>query len=148
MREATTFSRILEMKLRFEIGRKLLRSSVDRGGFFWEEAGQETVHVSSCKKQFMSITPNKSWYLEIKHCAHQGSVYIGWGHCYFSIYGCNIVVFEWLRRTQVFCWWHKQLFVSCSGIGELMYESNNVFRKIAKENCIKGDLQEQRFKNI
>ena len=30
MREATTFSRILEMKLRFEIGRKLLRSSVDR----------------------------------------------------------------------------------------------------------------------
>ena len=34
MREATTFSRILEMKLRFEIGRKLLRSSVDRDGFF------------------------------------------------------------------------------------------------------------------
>ena len=33
MREATTFSRILEMKLRFEIGRKLLRSSVDRDGF-------------------------------------------------------------------------------------------------------------------
>ena len=29
MREATTFSRILEMKLRFEIERKLLRSSVD-----------------------------------------------------------------------------------------------------------------------
>ena len=27
------FSRILEMKLRFEIGRKLLRSSVDRDGF-------------------------------------------------------------------------------------------------------------------
>ena len=34
MREATTFSRILEMKLRFEIGRKLLRSSVDRDVFF------------------------------------------------------------------------------------------------------------------
>ena len=33
MREATTFSRTLEMKLRFEIGRKLLRSSVDRDGF-------------------------------------------------------------------------------------------------------------------
>ena len=33
MREATTFPRILEMKLRFEIGRKLLRSSVDRDGF-------------------------------------------------------------------------------------------------------------------
>ena len=33
MREATTFSRILEMKLRFEIGRKLLRSSVGRDGF-------------------------------------------------------------------------------------------------------------------
>ena len=33
MREATTFSRILEMKLRFEIERKLLRSSVDRDGF-------------------------------------------------------------------------------------------------------------------
>ena len=33
MREATTFSRILEMKLRFEIGQKLLRSSVDRDGF-------------------------------------------------------------------------------------------------------------------
>ena len=33
MREATTFSRILEMKLRLEIGRKLLRSSVDRDGF-------------------------------------------------------------------------------------------------------------------
>ena len=33
MREATTFSRILEMKLRFEFGRKLLRSSVDRDGF-------------------------------------------------------------------------------------------------------------------
>ena len=33
MREATTFSRILEMKLRFDIGRKLLRSSVDRDGF-------------------------------------------------------------------------------------------------------------------
>ena len=33
MREATTFSRILEIKLRFEIGRKLLRSSVDRDGF-------------------------------------------------------------------------------------------------------------------
>ena len=31
MREATTFSRILEMK--FEIGRKLLRSSMDRDGF-------------------------------------------------------------------------------------------------------------------
>ena len=30
---ATTFSRILEMKMRFEIGRKLLRSSVDRDGF-------------------------------------------------------------------------------------------------------------------
>ena len=30
---ATTFSRILEIKLRFEIGRKLLRSSVDRDGF-------------------------------------------------------------------------------------------------------------------
>ena len=28
----TTFSRILEMKLRFEIGRKLLRSSVERDG--------------------------------------------------------------------------------------------------------------------
>ena len=34
MREATTFSRILEMKLRFEIGRKLLRSSVDKRWFF------------------------------------------------------------------------------------------------------------------
>ena len=33
MREATTFSRILEMKMRFKIGRKLLRSSVDRDGF-------------------------------------------------------------------------------------------------------------------
>ena len=33
MREATTFSRISEMKLRFEIGRKLLGSSVDRDGF-------------------------------------------------------------------------------------------------------------------
>ena len=33
MREATTFSRILEIKLRFEIGRKLLRSSVDRDVF-------------------------------------------------------------------------------------------------------------------
>ena len=33
MREATTFSRILEMKMRFEIGRKLLRSSEDRDGF-------------------------------------------------------------------------------------------------------------------
>ena len=33
MREATAFSRILEMKLRFEIGQKLLRSSVDRDGF-------------------------------------------------------------------------------------------------------------------
>ena len=33
MREATTFSRFLEMKLRFEIGRKLLRSSVNRDGF-------------------------------------------------------------------------------------------------------------------
>ena len=33
MREATTFSRILEMKMRFEIGRKLLRSSVDKDGF-------------------------------------------------------------------------------------------------------------------
>ena len=32
MWEATTFSSILEMKLRFEIGRKLLRSSVDRDG--------------------------------------------------------------------------------------------------------------------
>ena len=33
MREAITFSRILEMKLRFEIERKLLRSSVDKDGF-------------------------------------------------------------------------------------------------------------------
>ena len=33
MREATTFSGILEMKMRFEIGQKLLRSSVDRDGF-------------------------------------------------------------------------------------------------------------------
>ena len=33
MREATTFSRILKMELRFEFGRKLLRSSVDRDGF-------------------------------------------------------------------------------------------------------------------
>ena len=33
MREATTFSRILEMKLRYEVGRKLLRSSVGRDGF-------------------------------------------------------------------------------------------------------------------
>ena len=30
MWEATTFSSILEMKLRFEMGRELLRSSVDR----------------------------------------------------------------------------------------------------------------------
>ena len=45
------FSSILEMKLRFEIGQKLLRSSVDRDGsldqwiemFFLEEAGQELV---------------------------------------------------------------------------------------------------------
>ena len=43
MREATTFSRILEIKLRFDIGRKLLRSSVDRDVFFLEEAGQELV---------------------------------------------------------------------------------------------------------
>ena len=44
MREATTFSRILEMKLRFEIGRKLLRSSVDRDGFFEKRLhGQELV---------------------------------------------------------------------------------------------------------
>ena len=36
MREATTFSRILEMKLWFEIGRKLL--SVDRNGqWFFEK---------------------------------------------------------------------------------------------------------------
>ena len=34
MQEATTFSRISEMKLRFEIGRKLLRSAVDRDFFF------------------------------------------------------------------------------------------------------------------
>ena len=34
MRDATTFSRILEMKLGFEIGRKLLRSSVDKDVFF------------------------------------------------------------------------------------------------------------------
>ena len=33
MREATAFSRILKIKLRFEIVRKLLRSSVDRDGF-------------------------------------------------------------------------------------------------------------------
>ena len=32
MWEATNFLSILEMKLRFEIGRKLLRSSVDRNG--------------------------------------------------------------------------------------------------------------------
>ena len=38
MREATTFSLILEMKLRFEIGQTLLRSAVDREGF-WEETG-------------------------------------------------------------------------------------------------------------
>ena len=41
MWEATTFSRILEMKLWFEIGRKLLRSSVDRDGFLrrgWTKA--------------------------------------------------------------------------------------------------------------
>ena len=48
MWEATTFLRILKMKLRFEIGRKLLRSSVDRDGsvdqwieiVFWEKARQ------------------------------------------------------------------------------------------------------------
>ena len=33
MREATTFSRILEIKLRFEIEQKLLRSSVERDGY-------------------------------------------------------------------------------------------------------------------
>ena len=33
MREATTFSRILEIKVRFKIWRKLLRSSVDRYAF-------------------------------------------------------------------------------------------------------------------
>jgi len=32
MWEATNFSSILKMKFRFEIGRKLLRSSVDRDG--------------------------------------------------------------------------------------------------------------------
>ena len=36
MREATTFSRIWELKLRFEIVRKLLRSSVDRDVFFYK----------------------------------------------------------------------------------------------------------------
>ena len=43
MRKATTFSRILEMKLRFEIGRKLLRSSVDIEMGFLEEAGRQLV---------------------------------------------------------------------------------------------------------
>ena len=41
MREATTFSRILEMKLRFEIRRTFFRSSVDRDGFLsrgWTKA--------------------------------------------------------------------------------------------------------------
>ena len=38
MREATTFSRILEMNLEFEIRRKLLRSSVDRDGFLRRRA--------------------------------------------------------------------------------------------------------------
>ena len=48
------FLRVLEMKFRFEIGRKLLRSSVDRDGsvdqwievVFWKEAGQELVWMT------------------------------------------------------------------------------------------------------
>ena len=49
--DRTTFSSILEMKLRFEIRRKLLRSSVDRDGLVnkWieilEKAGQELVWI-------------------------------------------------------------------------------------------------------
>ena len=54
MREATTFSRILEMKLRFEIGRKLLRSSVDRDGFLrrgWTRACFEWRWEDSFRKR-------------------------------------------------------------------------------------------------
>ena len=60
MREATHFSRILEMKLRFDIGQKLLRSSVDRDGFR-EDAGQVLVWMTMNK--FLQI--KRDWQLSV-----------------------------------------------------------------------------------
>ena len=55
MREATTFSSILEMKLRFEIGRKLLRSSVDRDGSVdkWIEMVFRKGWTGACLNEFL-----------------------------------------------------------------------------------------------
>ena len=65
MREATTFSRILEMKLKYEIGRKLLRSSVGRDGFLkrgWTRAClNDDGKISSERERltrFVMIGPN------------------------------------------------------------------------------------------
>ena len=60
----TTLSRILEIKLRFEIGRKLLRSSADRDGFVrrgWARAGLNDDEKNSFRNKltrFVKIGPS------------------------------------------------------------------------------------------
>ena len=62
MREAKTFSRILEMKLRFEIERKLLRSSVDREGFLRRGWAIELVGMTMEKTSFRKREIDKVCY--------------------------------------------------------------------------------------
>ena len=85
MREATTFSKILEMKLRFEIGRKLLRSSVDRAGFLrrgwtracWNDDGK--IHSELRFTRFVMIGPTS-----LKQSFKREVGMESRGHCLFS----------------------------------------------------------------
>ena len=86
MRKATTFSRILEMKLRFEIGQKLLRSSVDREGFLrrgWTKAclNDEGKIPSEIERltRFVIIEPSL-----LKQSFKRKVVMESRGHCLFS----------------------------------------------------------------
>ena len=61
MWEATTFSSISKMKLRFEIGRKLLRSSVDRDGSVdkWAEMVFKRFWTRACLNDDGKIPPER-----------------------------------------------------------------------------------------
>ena len=91
MREATTFSRILEMKLRFEIGRKLLRSSVDRDGFLrrgWTRAClNDDGKIPSERERltrFVMIGPSS-----LKQSFRRKVGMESMGHCLLFFYYCS-----------------------------------------------------------
>ena len=110
MLEATTFSSILEMKLRFEIGQKLLRSSVDRDGFL-EEAGQELVWVTMEKFLQKERDWQGLWGLDQLHWSRDSKTKLGWNQG-------NTVHFQKQKWVSKFQWQGQEYkLISFGGVG-------------------------------